>query len=102
MKGSNPSRQLLKDVGNVTFIEMKDAGSCCGSAGIYNVTQSEMANQILEGKMVNANATEARYLVTSNPGCLLQMKLGIDKHGQKGKMEAVHIADFLYDRVVKK
>ncbi len=101
MKGSNPSRQLLKEVGNVTFVEMKDAGSCCGSAGIYNVTQPEMANQILEDKMVNANATEARYLVTSNPGCLLQMKLGIDKHGQKGQMEAVHIADFLYDRVVK-
>jgi glycolate oxidase iron-sulfur subunit len=101
MKGSNPSRQLLKEVGNVTFVEMKDAGSCCGSAGIYNVTQPEMANQILEGKMVNVNATEASYLVTSNPGCLLQMKLGIDKHGQKGKMEAVHIADFLYDRVVK-
>ncbi|MEC0269133.1 (Fe-S)-binding protein [Paenibacillus anseongense] len=101
MKGSNPSRQLLKEVGNVTFVEMKDAGSCCGSAGIYNVTQPEMANQILEDKMVNANATEARYLVTSNPGCLLQMKLGIDKHGQKGQMEAVHIVDFLYDRVVK-
>ncbi|MDD9272241.1 (Fe-S)-binding protein [Paenibacillus sp. GCM10023248] len=101
MKGSNPSRQLLKEVGNVAFIEMKDAGSCCGSAGIYNVTQPEMANQILADKMVNANATEARYLVTSNPGCLLQMKLGIDKHGQKGQMEAVHIADFLYDRVVK-
>ncbi|MBP1967716.1 glycolate oxidase iron-sulfur subunit [Paenibacillus aceris] len=101
MKGSNSSRQLLKEVGNVTFVEMKDAGSCCGSAGIYNVTQPEMANQILEGKMVNVNATEASYLVTSNPGCLLQMKLGIDKHGQKGQMEAVHIADFLYDRVVK-
>ncbi|KRF19830.1 (Fe-S)-binding protein [Paenibacillus sp. Soil787] len=101
MKGSNPSRQLLKEVGNVAYIEMKDAASCCGSAGIYNVTQPVMANQILEHKMENVNAAAAQYLVTSNPGCLLQMKLGIEKHGKKGRMEAVHIADFLYDRVVK-
>jgi glycolate oxidase iron-sulfur subunit len=40
--------------------------------------------------------------VTSNPGCLLQMKLGIDKHAGNSPMEAVHIVDFLYDRIVKK
>ena len=68
---------------------------------IYNMTQPEMANQILEHKMENVNATAAAYVVTSNPGCLLQMKLGVDKHGQTGHMEAVHIADFLYDRLVK-
>jgi glycolate oxidase iron-sulfur subunit len=101
MHGGNLSRQLLKAVSNVQFVEMQDAGSCCGSAGIYNITQPEMANQILEHKMDHANATGAHYLVTSNPGCLLQMKLGIDKYGQQDRMEAVHIADFLYDRVVK-
>ncbi|MNH97826.1 Lactate utilization protein A [compost metagenome] len=101
MKGSNPSRQLLQSVEHIDYIEMQDAGSCCGSAGTYNVTQPEMANQILEHKMENTNATGAQYVVTSNPGCLLQMKLGIDKHGQKDQMQAVHIVDFLYDRVVK-
>ncbi|WP_425262325.1 (Fe-S)-binding protein [Paenibacillus pectinilyticus] len=100
MKGSQPSKQLLQRIGNTAYIEMKDAGSCCGSAGIYNMTQPDMANQILEHKMDNVNATTASYVVTSNPGCLLQMKLGINKHGQSGKMEAVHIADFLYDRLV--
>jgi Fe-S oxidoreductase len=59
----------------VEFIEMQEAGSCCGSAGIYNVTQPDMANQILEHKMTHAKATHAHYLVTGNPGCLLQMKL---------------------------
>ena len=82
MKGSNPSKQLLKEVGNVTFIEMKDAGSCCGSAGIYNVTQPDMANQILEHKMENVNATAAAHIVTSNPGCLLQMKLVLISTGK--------------------
>lgn len=101
MKGSQPTKQLLQRVSNTAYIEMKDSGSCCGSAGIYNMTQPDMANQILEHKMENVNATTASYVVTSNPGCLLQMKLGIDKHGQTGHMEAVHIADFLYDRLVK-
>ncbi|MGG1552165.1 (Fe-S)-binding protein [Paenibacillus ferrarius] len=101
MKGGTAPRQLLNSASSCSFIEMKDAGSCCGSAGIYNLTQPEMAGQLLEKKMTNANATNARYLVTSNPGCLLQMKLGIAKHGQQGKMEAVHIADFLHERLAQ-
>jgi glycolate oxidase iron-sulfur subunit len=101
IKASNSPRTLLNGVANVEFTEMKDAGTCCGSAGIYNVTQPAMANQILDHKMVNANATHAQYIVTSNPGCLLQMKLGIDKHGENKAVQAVHIVDFLYDRIVK-
>nr|WP_130616459.1 (Fe-S)-binding protein [Cohnella abietis] len=101
MKGGNAPRKLLSSLKNVDFIEMKDAGSCCGSAGIYNVTQPEMANQILDHKMENVNATKAHYIVTSNPGCLLQMKLGIDKHADNKQMQAVHIVDFLYDRLAK-
>jgi glycolate oxidase iron-sulfur subunit len=102
MKSSNAHRQLMKSVGNVKFTEMKEADRCCGSAGIYNVTQPQMAGQILEHKMEHANKTQARYLLTSNPGCMLQMKLGIDKHGSGGQMEAMHIVDFLYERLESK
>ncbi|QJD88441.1 (Fe-S)-binding protein [Cohnella herbarum] len=101
MKGGNSPRKLLAALPDVELVEMKDAGSCCGSAGIYNVTQPEMANQILEHKMENANATKAHYIVTSNPGCLMQMKLGIDKHADNDRVQAVHIVDFLFDRMVK-
>jgi glycolate oxidase iron-sulfur subunit len=101
MKVANSPRKLLNGVASVEFTEMQDAGTCCGSAGIYNVTQPAMANQILDHKMVNANAAHAQYIVTSNPGCLLQMKLGIDKHAENSEMQAVHIVDFLYDRIVK-
>ena len=80
MKGGSAPRQLLKSMPQVDYVEMQDAGSCCGSAGIYNLTQPDMANQILEHKMVNVKQTEAHVLLTSNPGCLLQMKLGIDQH----------------------
>jgi glycolate oxidase iron-sulfur subunit len=101
MKGGSAPRKLLNQISNIDFVEMKDAGSCCGSAGIYNLTQPEMANQILEHKMEHANATQAHYMVTSNPGCLMQMQMGIARHAKGGEMNAVHIVDFLYERLVK-
>jgi glycolate oxidase iron-sulfur subunit len=99
MKGASAPRALLRQVARTTYIEMQDAGACCGSAGIYNLTQPEMANQILDHKMVNANATQAQYIVTSNPGCLMQMQMGIERHAKGSGMKAVHIVDFLYDRL---
>lgn len=99
MKGSVAPRKLMKSVAGAQFCEMRESDRCCGSAGIYNVTQPEMAGQILEHKMEHANATGAQYLLTSNPGCLLQMKLGIDKHGRGGDMKAMHIVDYLYERI---
>ncbi|MCR2806443.1 (Fe-S)-binding protein [Paenibacillus soyae] len=100
MKSSAAPRQLLRSVGGATFTEMKEADRCCGSAGIYNVTQPEMAGQILEHKMEHAATTKARYMLTSNPGCLLQMKLGIEKHPPETRMEAMHIVDYLHDRLI--
>lgn len=103
MKASDAPRQLIRQAGNagdLAFIEMKEADRCCGSAGIYNVTQPEMAGHILEHKMEDANATEAEWILTSNPGCLLQMKLGIAKHGDASKTQSVHVVDFLYERLL--
>lgn len=100
MKSASAPRQLMRQIANVQFVEMKEADRCCGSAGIYNVTQPEMAGEILEHKMVHANRTEARYLLSSNPGCILQMKLGVQKHGNSSRMEVKHIVDFLYERLV--
>lgn len=102
MKGANVPRQLIKRVANVQFIEMQEADRCCGSAGVYNVIQPEMADQILEHKMVHANQTNARYLLTSNPGCLLQMKLGVQKYGTNQNIEVKHIVDFLYESICNK
>jgi glycolate oxidase iron-sulfur subunit len=90
-------RQLLESIDGVDYVEMKDAGRCCGSAGIYNLVQSDMSMQILDYKMEQAEKTLAKTIVTANPGCLLQMKLGIEREGLSGQMEAVHIVDFLLE-----
>nr|WP_227872360.1 (Fe-S)-binding protein [Paenibacillus albus] len=101
MRSSEAPRKLMKSVANAEFVELFESDRCCGSAGIYNLTQPEMAGQILDHKMDHVKQTGAHYLLTSNPGCLLQMKLGIEKHGMSGKMEAVHLVDFLHERICK-
>lgn len=88
-------RQLLQSIEGVTYVEMHDAGRCCGSAGIYNIVESEMSMQILDYKMAQTKKTQAKTIVTTNPGCLLQMKLGIEREGLTDQMEAVHIVDLL-------
>jgi glycolate oxidase iron-sulfur subunit len=101
MKSGSAPRQLMRSAANVEFVELEGADRCCGSAGIYNVTQPQMAGQILEHKMEHVNDTKARFLLTSNPGCLLQMKLGIERHNTDEPMEAMHVVDFLYERIAK-
>ncbi|GAA0417528.1 (Fe-S)-binding protein [Virgibacillus salarius] len=90
-------RQLLESIEGVRYVEMKDASRCCGSAGIYNIVQSEMSMQILDYKMEQVQKTEAKMIVTANPGCLLQMKLGIEREGLSDEMQAVHIVDLLLE-----
>jgi glycolate oxidase iron-sulfur subunit len=88
-------RQLLKMIPGLTYVEMPEADRCCGSAGIYNIVQHDMSMQVLDDKMKNVKSTQASTVVTSNPGCLLQMKLGIERHGLSDRMRAVHIVDLL-------
>ncbi|MBP1931242.1 (Fe-S)-binding protein [Ammoniphilus resinae] len=91
----NQPRSLLRSIPGVEFVELKNADSCCGSAGIYNLTNFDMSMDILDDKMEHVKNTKAHYIVTSNPGCLLQMKQGIHRAGLDGQMEAVHIMDLL-------
>jgi glycolate oxidase iron-sulfur subunit len=91
----NQPRQLLKSIPGVELVEMSGADSCCGSAGIYNITNFDMSMQILDDKMEHVKQTKAHIIATSNPGCLLQMKKGIIRAGLEGQMEAVHIMDLL-------
>ncbi|MFC0557970.1 (Fe-S)-binding protein [Halalkalibacter alkalisediminis] len=92
-------RQLLKQIEGVTYQEMKESDRCCGSAGIYNIIQPDMSTQILDHKMKHAIATETSTIVTANPGCLLQMKMGIEREGLSESMRSVHIVDLLAEAV---
>ncbi|MGP3610529.1 (Fe-S)-binding protein [Anoxybacteroides rupiense] len=99
MRTSSAPRQLLQSIAGVEFREMRESDRCCGSAGIYNIVEPEMAMQILDHKMVYAEQTGATTIVTANPGCLLQMKLGIERKGLGEKVRAVHIVEVLFEAV---
>ncbi|OZI11802.1 glycolate oxidase [Bacillaceae bacterium SAS-127] len=97
MRTFTAPRVLLAAIKGVEFREMEESDRCCGSAGIYNIVESEMSMQILDHKMEKAKATAAHTIVTANPGCLLQMKLGIEREGLSEKVRAVHIVDLLLE-----
>ncbi len=86
-------RQLLASIPGVTLREMRGADLCCGSAGIYNITQNEMSMRLLEGKMESVNATGAEIIATANPGCMLQLQAGVRTLG-KGQRVA-HVVELL-------
>lgn len=92
-------RALLQASPGWEFKEMPNASGCCGSAGIYNILQPEIASQLLEQKMKGVRTVRPARIVTTNPGCLLQMKVGIEREGLSDEMEAVHIVDFVYESI---
>jgi len=90
-------RQLLAAIPGVTFVEMSGPDICCGSAGVYNVVQNEMAMQVLASKMKSVNATRAGIIATANPGCLLQLQAGVRLHGSSQRvMHVVELLDLSY------
>ena len=86
-------RQLLNAIPGIQLIEMEDSSVCCGSAGIYSAVQPEVSNQILEDKLEKIAATNTKQVVTANPGCMAQIKLGLEKH--QSTTTVCHIVDLL-------
>ena len=86
-------RKLLRAVPGLELREMPMSDLCCGSAGIYNVTQNEMAMSILKSKMDYVNMAGAEVIATANPGCMLQLQAGARLHG-KGQRVA-HVVEIL-------
>jgi glycolate oxidase iron-sulfur subunit len=81
-------RELLKAIPGLKLVELPEANWCCGSAGIYNLTQPEMAGQLLDRKIKHIKSTGATTVATANPGCLLQLINGATKAGLK--LRVVH------------
>jgi glycolate oxidase iron-sulfur subunit len=72
-------REVLKEIPGVEIREIKEAEICCGSAGIYNMVEPEPAAELGERKANNVLKTGAQMLVTSNPGCILQISASLKK-----------------------
>jgi glycolate oxidase iron-sulfur subunit len=86
-------RDLLAQVPGLEVVELSESDWCCGSAGIYNLTQPEMAERLLGRKVGHVRATGAEAVVTANPGCILQIEKGLRAQGVP--MRVMHLVEIL-------
>jgi glycolate oxidase iron-sulfur subunit len=86
-------RQALAAVPGLEVREVGEGEICCGSAGIYNLTEPGPASELGDRKAANVLATGAELLVTSNPGCLMQIRSAIERRGER--LPVAHVAEVL-------
>lgn len=86
-------RQLLQAIPGLRLIEMDGSDSCCGSAGIYNITHPAMSQHLLKEKLHSIGATKTDAVVAPNPGCMLQLRYGAQNYGPN--VPVFHLMDLL-------
>ena len=88
-------RRLLAQIPGLRLIEMNESSVCCGSAGIYNLTEPEMAERLQSRKVENIRNTSATIVATANPGCAMQVAAGLRASGVHAQVK--HIVEILDD-----
>ena len=92
-KISRQPRALLRLLPGVSLVELPESSWCCGSAGVYAITQPEQAELLLGRKTAHIVSTGAAWLATANPGCHLQIARGLDAAG--ARVQVVHPVSLL-------
>lgn len=87
-------RRVLKSLKNIDFVEMNESETCCGFGGSYCIKFPEISTEILERKLANAKATKADIIVVDCPGCLMQLRGGLDTKGIKD-IKVKHSAEII-------
>lgn len=87
-------RDLVKAVAGTNYVELTESDVCCGSAGTYNLTEPKMAASLQARKVQNILASGATTIITTNPGCIMQINAGLKK-STGSTFRVLHLADFL-------
>jgi glycolate oxidase iron-sulfur subunit len=74
-------REVLRGIPGLELVELPESTWCCGSAGIYNITQPEMSAKLLARKLANIAKTGASVVASANPGCSVQLEAGVRASG---------------------
>jgi glycolate oxidase iron-sulfur subunit len=82
-------RKILARIPGLEVREMAHPDLCCGSAGLYSLTQREMSMRLLDDKMRDVRQTGATTVATANPGCMLQLRAGLVRAGLRGEVKHV-------------
>jgi glycolate oxidase iron-sulfur subunit len=86
-------RELLAAIPKLKLVELNEADMCCGSAGIYNITQPHMAKTLLDRKWANVAVTKAAVVATGNPGCHAWIAQAAREHGES--VQVLHTLELL-------
>jgi glycolate oxidase iron-sulfur subunit len=86
-------RAILRAIPGLRLVELPDADVCCGSAGVYNLLEPAIAGQLLERKLDRIAETGAEVVASGNPGCLLQLRVGLAERGLR--VRALHPVELL-------
>lgn len=89
-------KKLLRAAGH-TYVPSRDEDVCCGFGGSYSVDFPEISSEILKKKLDNLEDTDAEVLVTDCPGCVIQLRGGMDR--RKNKKEVRHIAEVVAENI---
>jgi glycolate oxidase iron-sulfur subunit len=81
-------RALLAAIPGLKTAPLTESMWCCGSAGIYNLIQPDMAGKLLDRKIGHIAETGAGIVATANPGCMLQIQGGLAARGMK--VDVIH------------
>jgi len=68
------------------MVDLPESSWCCGSAGVYALTQPAQADALLQRKVAHIASTGATMLVTANPGCQLQIARGLREAGREAQV----------------
>ena len=90
-KVSAQPRAILRALPGVKLRECTESQWCCGSAGIYNITQPETAARLQARKVGHVLATGAHIVATANPGCHLQLANGLAQHAGNPAAPAIEV-----------
>lgn len=95
-------RQLLRQIPGLDLVPFPEADWCCGSAGIYNLTQPTMSRQLLDRKMRHITAADPDVIASGNPGCLLQLGWGARRAGLRAEvLHPIELLDRAYQQICR-
>ena len=92
-ESETPPIAVLRAIPDLTLIPLVDSEQCCGAAGIYNLLEPETSNAVLAPKLRHIASTGADWVVTGNPGCLMQIGAGLRR--ARARARAIHPVDLL-------
>jgi glycolate oxidase iron-sulfur subunit len=90
---SSQPRELLRSIPSLSLVELADAGTCCGSAGVYNLLQPEAAAELGARKASSVIDSGASLVISANPGCSLQIAASLRDQGRS--VRVAHTAEVL-------